>query len=304
MNKLFKFSLFLMLLGAFAVALVSCGNDDEGGTPEPEPEPTENPPTITSVDPATGLIGAAVTINGTNLNTVTTVTFGSTAATIGSQSATSISTTVPEGLEVGEVEIKVVNPDGEATADFTVEAEPCEYEEDPICFCDQNPEAVECTLLLNGGFEEGEGDDFTNWSKNNGADFMTATTIETQVYSGSRALKVAVIPDELEGTPATQQWRIQLISEAVETEVDANYLIVVWARATVPGGTIRFSTNAGLGNEQYGPDTEVPSNWTAIQWEITANTATTTVVLDMAGDLETTYYIDDARILKLPASEE
>lgn len=86
---------------------------------------TANPaaPTIVTISPLTAMIGAEVTITGTNLETVTDVEFNGTAATITSQNATTLVTTVPEGATTGK--IKLVNPDGEvfSAEDFVVDVE-------------------------------------------------------------------------------------------------------------------------------------------------------------------------------------
>lgn len=255
MNKLLKFSLFLAILAVFATVLVSCKDDE--GEPDPQPEPTEEAPTITSVDPAAGLIGAAVTINGTNLNTVTAVTFGSTAATIGSQTATSISTTVPEGLEAGEVQIKVVNPDGEATANFTVEEEPCEFADDPICYCAENPEAEECTPLnFNGDFEseetvqgvvggEGTGSNGGTWffsSNGTGAQYEIVAASSVPGGSGENSLKVEVLA--LQDNPGADTWRIQVVNNRPNDEFGGDGL-------DVPAGK-RFILKARVRADQSG----------------------------------------------------
>lgn len=183
--------------------------------------------------------------------------------------------------------LRVVNLAGSTTPT-------CTYEEDPVCFCNDNPLDSKCTLLLNGGFEQGDADAFTNWTKANGAAFLTATTVADQVHSGSRALKTVV-----DGSLAPDQWRIQLISDLTPTEVDAEYIVTAWVKAASAGGTIRFSTQPQA-NAQYGPNTAVPAEWTQIQWSFTAKDANTNVVLDLNGGFATTYYIDDVRLLKMP----
>jgi RHS repeat-associated protein len=83
------------------------------------------PPTITSFSPTSGVIGTVVTITGTNLNGTgpgtTTVKFNNTNAIITSVSATSLTTTVPQGATNGR--ISIVTPGGTATStvDFTVQ---------------------------------------------------------------------------------------------------------------------------------------------------------------------------------------
>src|SRR4029077_1663623 len=68
-------------------------------------------PTITSVSPTSGAVGATVTITGTNFGTSqgsSTVSFGGTAATTFSGwSATSIGVTVPAGASTGNVVVTV-----------------------------------------------------------------------------------------------------------------------------------------------------------------------------------------------------
>ena len=67
-------------------------------------------PSIASLSPTTGALGAQVTITGTNFGSsqgTSTVTFNGTAATVTSWSATSIATTVPSGATTGNVVVTV-----------------------------------------------------------------------------------------------------------------------------------------------------------------------------------------------------
>ena len=67
-------------------------------------------PSITSLNPTSGIVGTAVTITGTNFGSTqgtSTVTFNGTAATITTWSATSIATTVPTGATTGNVVVTV-----------------------------------------------------------------------------------------------------------------------------------------------------------------------------------------------------
>ncbi|MEQ1794758.1 MAG: PKD domain-containing protein [Nitrospira sp.] len=93
-------------------------------------------PTITTVTPTTGPIGTAVTITGTNLlgngPGTTTVTFNTANAVLTAVTATSITTTVPQGATTGL--ITITTPGGTAVGpqpftvttsqDFTVAAAP------------------------------------------------------------------------------------------------------------------------------------------------------------------------------------
>jgi hypothetical protein len=67
-------------------------------------------PAITSLNPTSGAIGAAVTITGTNFGSTqgtSSVTFNGTTATVTTWSATSIATSVPTGATTGNVVVKV-----------------------------------------------------------------------------------------------------------------------------------------------------------------------------------------------------
>lgn len=77
------------------------------------------PPTITSISPTSGLVGTTVTITGTNLSTVTSVTLNGLSVTYTIVSNTSITFVVPVGATSGIV--SVTNPDGSANGPtFTV----------------------------------------------------------------------------------------------------------------------------------------------------------------------------------------
>ncbi len=135
-------------------------------------------------------------------------------------------------------------------------------------------------LILNGNLEMGDGDEFTNWGKFNGADRMVQETAE--VYDGARGMKVTNPADG-------EAWETQFASDAVATNVGEQYTISVWIKGDV--GTIRFSTNANLGDEQYAGDYTVTSDWAQYVWTITASTAETVVILDM-GASAATYFVD------------
>ncbi len=76
-------------------------------------------PAITSVSPASGAAGTEVTINGTNLNSTTSVKFNGVAATFVVDMATKVRATVPAGVS-GPVQLCVQTDCGQACASFTV----------------------------------------------------------------------------------------------------------------------------------------------------------------------------------------
>ena len=80
-------------------------------------------PTITSIDPANGIVGTVITINGTNFSATASenvVNFNGTTATVTAATTTSITTSVPDGATSGPVSVEV---DGQKVTgpDFTVE---------------------------------------------------------------------------------------------------------------------------------------------------------------------------------------
>ena len=139
------------------------------------------------------------------------------------------------------------------------------------------------SLILNGGLEEGEGDDFTNWGKYNGGDRMTATD---DALGGSRAMKVS-------NDAAGNAWDAQFVSDAATTEVDATYVASFWGKGT---GTVRFSTKPDA-TAKYGPDYVLTSDWVKYSFEFIANEPSTNISLDMGAAIGT-FIIDDIKLEK------
>ncbi|THH36417.1 endo-1,4-beta-xylanase [Neolewinella litorea] len=143
-------------------------------------------------------------------------------------------------------------------------------------------------LIANPGFETGSDNAFNNWTKLNGADYLTVTTVEAEVHSGDRALHVSS-----PGFPG-EQWRVQLISDPVPTTVGNNYTFTIWAKAAADGANIRFSTQP---NALYGPDTPITvDEWTQLSWTFTANETMTQIALDL-GQTNVTFFLDDAEMV-------
>ncbi|MUP44956.1 hypothetical protein E0K83_04260 [Gramella sp. BOM4] len=149
-------------------------------------------------------------------------------------------------------------------------------------------------ILLNGGFEEGDGDDFTNWSKLNGADLLTATTNTDEVRSGSRAL----VAEAAGGNP----WNTQIASDPVPTQDGVEYTASLWIKAgngVGNGGIIRMSTN-GNGEAQYQGNVTVTNEWQKVEWQLTANSSETGIVLDLGTTEGAVYFIDDVSLIEPP----
>jgi hypothetical protein len=79
------------------------------------------PPTLTALSPAAELPGQAVTLTGTGFTSSSTVSFGTTMASITSVSATSLTVLVPAGLPAGSAPVSVTTGSTTTTAQaFTV----------------------------------------------------------------------------------------------------------------------------------------------------------------------------------------
>lgn len=84
-------------------------------------EPEKPKPEITSVIPAEGPVGTPATINGTNLSSAQSVSFGSVSSSIASKSDTEVVTVVPPGVSPGAITLYVKTDGGTSnTIPFTV----------------------------------------------------------------------------------------------------------------------------------------------------------------------------------------
>jgi len=155
------------------------------------------------------------------------------------------------------------------------------------------PQPVE--LLPNGGFELGDGDDFTDWTKLNAADLMKQTTNPGEVRNGAKALRAVGF--------GTDHWRTQLRSATMATVVGKRYTASFWIKADASspgvGGIVRMST-AGNSSPQYQDDATVSAEWQEIEWTITATGTETAIVLDLGKTENAVYFIDDASFMELP----
>ena len=222
-------------------------------------------PVIEAISPSAAQEGEEVTITGTSLDNLQSVYIGDVEANVVSSTATELKITVPSGLEENiPAQIRIVTNGGEATSSGKF-------------FVGDN-------LLLNGDLESGEGVDFSNWGKWNGGDGLTATTSEDQGYFGRSLRAVAVGGDA---------WRTQFVSDPVDTEVGVEYTLSMWIRAEPgspgDGGNIRFSTNP---DALYSGNYNITSEWQQIEWQLTAHSTMTRIVLDLAAIENAVYFVD------------
>ncbi|MGQ7946766.1 carbohydrate binding domain-containing protein [Flavobacterium sp. WC2509] len=141
-------------------------------------------------------------------------------------------------------------------------------------------------LLLNSGFENGTGDNFTNWTKTNGPANITAETVT--IHGGVRGIKAISM--------GANEYNVQLQSDDVATTIGVNYEISIWIKGTAGGNTIRFSTVGGTA--VYAPPYTVTTAWQKYIYGFTATATTTKISLDLGKGTDT-FYIDDAVMLDL-----
>src|SRR5207245_9613197 len=91
-----------------------------GTAPSENPFPILSPPAIACCPPASGAVGTAVTINGTNLTGSTAVAFNGVSAGFTVSSDTAIQTAVPAGATTGPVSVTTAGGTAQSSGAFTV----------------------------------------------------------------------------------------------------------------------------------------------------------------------------------------
>jgi endo-1,4-beta-xylanase len=150
-------------------------------------------------------------------------------------------------------------------------------------------------LVQNPGFENGDATSFLNFSVFNtgnpaGTASISVGTGAAEVRNGSRSLKV-VNPVAYN----TEQWRVQVATDAIPLVVGKQYQISYWVKAASASGSIRLSTQP---TPLYQADQAIGTSWQQVTWLITANEAQTRIVFDL-GRNSNTYFIDDVSVNEL-----
>lgn len=138
-------------------------------------------------------------------------------------------------------------------------------------------------LILNGSFEAGTGDVFTNWTKTNGAANLTADN--ATVHGGSRSLKAI--------STGANEYSVQLQSDDIATVIGHSYEVSMWIKGTAGGNTVRISTSGGTA--VYGNAFTVTTGWQTCILSFTATAATTKINLDLGKGTDT-FYVDDVAV--------
>lgn len=147
-------------------------------------------------------------------------------------------------------------------------------------------------LIVNGNFEAGTGDIFTNWVKTNGAANLTADVLT--VHSGSRSLKAI--------STGLLEYNVQIQTEDIATVIGHTYEVSMWIKGTLGGNTVRFSTSGGTA--VYGPAfavTDINSGWKNCILTFTATATATKISLDLGKGTDI-FYIDDVAMYDLTTS--
>lgn len=108
-------------VAALLLSLAACGGG--GGEGGATPPPGAQPPLISSFSPASGAVGAEVTVTGllfADTPAGNTVRFNGVVARVVSASATSLVAVVPAGATNGRIQVTTAGGSGLSAADFTV----------------------------------------------------------------------------------------------------------------------------------------------------------------------------------------
>jgi len=150
-------------------------------------------PTIISFAPPAGIIGASVTITGTNFSTTpanNTVMFNGTTAIVTASTATSITTTVPTGATTGTITVAVAGNTATSATNFTVTTAALPT----ITSFNPTSGTVSASVIITGT-------NFSTAPANNTVKFngttapvtaSTATSITTTVPAGATSGKITV----------------------------------------------------------------------------------------------------------------
>ena len=141
-------------------------------------------------------------------------------------------------------------------------------------------------LIVNGNFEAGTGDNFTNWSKTNGAANLTADILT--VHGGARSLKAI--------STGANEYNVQIQTDDIATVIGHPYEVSMWIKGTAGGNTVRISTSGGTA--VYGNPFTVTTGWQICILSFTATATTTKISLDLGKGTDT-FYIDDVALYDL-----
>jgi endo-1,4-beta-xylanase len=147
------------------------------------------------------------------------------------------------------------------------------------------------SVLVNGDFEAGSGNDFINWSKYNGGTSITAGSGAGEVHAGARSFKATVAANG-------NAWSVQLASDLFNTTTGTSYRLSFWIKAAAAGGKMRVSTGP---TASYSPDFVPTTDWTLVEWTFVAKEDQSRILFDV-GSTANTYFIDDVAVQRITST--
>ncbi|MDX8339600.1 carbohydrate binding domain-containing protein [Draconibacterium sp. IB214405] len=228
-------------------------------------------PVIQSLSSNAVASGEELVIQGLSLNSEYSpeVMIGDVVATINSATPTSLTVVVPAGLPANELaEIEITTIHGSTKSNF-------------MFYAGEN-------LITNGNFEAGEGDEFTNWSKLNGGDGMTAISGDDAYYG--RSVRVV--------GAASNPWNTQFATDPIDVVAGTEYTVVLWAKGEADGAVMRVSVSQWPEDYFYGGDVSITTEWAQYTWTFTGQELPngSKIVLDM-GTTNVPFAIDNVTLI-------
>ncbi|MBC6427381.1 MAG: IPT/TIG domain-containing protein [Ekhidna sp.] len=198
-----KTNMYSLLIGAVLIrTLISCGKDDSPPPPKP---------TITAFAPQRGIVGATVTITGTNFSTTAsenTVTFhDGIRAVVTGATATELTVTVPDEAETGAITVSVNGQSATSGAEFTVSNEVTPSPKPTITAFAPQRGIVGATVTITG----------TSFSTTASENTVTFHDGIQAVVTGATATELTVtVPDEAETGAIT----VSINGQSATSDVD------------------------------------------------------------------------------------
>jgi RHS repeat-associated protein len=224
-------------------------------------------PTISSLSPTTGAVGASVTVTGTNFGTTqgtSTITFNGTTATATSWGSTSILVTVPSGATTGSVIVTVSSVASNAKT-FTVVSAPS------ITSLSITTGAVGAAVTITGtSFGTTQGSGSANFNGTTATvTSWNSTTIKVTVPSGATTGNVVVFASGVNsnGSSFTVVSAPSITSLSITTGA-------VGAAVTITG--TNFGSTQGAGTASFNGKAATVTSWSATSIAVTVPSGATT----------------------------
>ncbi len=253
-------------------------------------------PNISYFTPKAAMDGDDVTIIGTNLSYVTTLSVGDAGATIKSKDDGQIVFTMPDGASTAV--INLATPSGSTTSST-----------ESLIACSSEAGNSICLPVINtnGSFEGsdvGAADGVNGWGGLNGS-LVTGEITDEEYFDGFKSVKITV--NEIGANP----WNIQPTS-TMTVDHTATYKLSVWVKGTgIAEVYIAVDEGGTPGYTNWNGETvALTSNeWTEITYEFSPasedpaaggdSTARFAVSLSYDGNVGGVYYMDNLRVTKV-----